>query len=72
MADRTFPAQAHPWRWLVGPAALGVFGTIAGFLAARASQILRRTREPVMPRMSDEWLRNHGSERQVDYWRDSW
>ena len=72
VADRSFPEQTHPWRWVIGPTALGVFGVVAGFVTAAASRLLRRTREPVLPRMSDRWLRTHDSEHQIDNWRDSW
>jgi hypothetical protein len=36
--------------------------------------IRRRTREPALPRMSEEWLRNldYDSEDRLDNWRDSW
>jgi hypothetical protein len=58
-------------RWVVTPA---VLGAIAGLMAAVASWICRRTREPALPRMSEEWLRNlnQASAHQADYWRDSW
>lgn len=66
MAARTFPFPAHLFRWwLVAPAAFGLM------LAAVASRLLRRTREPSMPKMSDEWLRNHDQDtgREPDPWR---
>lgn len=66
MATRTFPFPAHLFRWwFAAPAAFGaMFSTVALLL-------LRRTREPSMPKMSDEWLRNldRDSGREPDIWR---
>lgn len=49
----------------MAPAAFGLM------LAAVASRLLRRTREPSMPKMSDEWLHNldRDSGREPDSWR---
>jgi len=66
MTTRTFPFPAHPLRWW--HAAPAAFGTM---LAGLASILLRRTREPSLPKMSDEWLRNYDrdSGRDPDPWR---
>ncbi len=66
MADRTYPFPAHLFKWWHdAPAAFGTF------LLAFAALLSRRTREPSMPTMSAEWLRNldrdHG--RDPDPWR---
>ena len=65
MAVRTFPFPAHLFRWwLVAPAAFGALVT------GLATVFLRRTREPSLPRMSDEWLQNLDREtREPDSWR---
>jgi hypothetical protein len=34
-----------------------------------ASVVLRKTREPSMPRMSDEWLQSLDRRRDPDVWR---
>jgi hypothetical protein len=39
---------------------------LAALIAAAAALVRRRTRQPSMPRMSDDWLRSHD----VDYRRD--
>lgn len=71
MADRSFALPAQLLRRLVTPA---TFGAIAAALGAAFSVIRRRTREPALPRMSEEWLRSldHDNDRQLDDWRDSW
>jgi hypothetical protein len=77
VADRSVTAPAHPFRWLVGPTALGTLGTflstLGTLLLSATTSLLRRRREPSLPRMSEEWLRNldHDSGRRLD-WRDSW
>ena len=71
VADRSFALPAQLLRRLVPPAA---FSAIAAALGAAVSVIRRRTREPALPRMSEEWLRNldQDSDRHLDHWRDSW
>lgn len=71
MADRSIALPAQLLRRLVTPAAFGAAAALVGGLASR---ILRRTREPALPRMSDEWLRNldHDTGKDPDQWRDSW
>jgi len=70
VADRSITALAHPFRWFMGPSAVGALGSL---LSATTSLFRRRKREPPLPRMSEEWLRNfdHDSGRRMD-WRDSW
>jgi hypothetical protein len=36
-----------------------IVGTLATLFAAAFSLLLRRTREPALPRMSEQWLRSH-------------
>lgn len=50
------------------------FGALAGGLGAVLAMVRRRTREPALPRMSDEWLRTHEHDTgwQLDHWRDNW
>jgi hypothetical protein len=71
VADRSLALPAQLLRRLITPAA---FGAMAGLLGAAMSRILRRTREPALPRMSEEWLRSldRDSDRRLDQWRDSW
>ncbi len=47
-------------RFLMAPVALGAL------FATAAALLHRRTHKPSLPRMSEEWLRNHD----VDYRRD--
>jgi hypothetical protein len=66
MADRTFPFPAHLFRWWHdAPAAVGTL------LATSASTLFQRTREPSMPTMSAEWLKNldRDTDREPDPWR---
>ena len=62
MAERTDPLPALLLRWLIPPAAFGA-------LLTAVTALIRRTREPAMPRMSDEWLNTHvqDSSRHNDY-----
>jgi len=71
LPDRSTTAPAHPFRGLIGPAAIGTLSTL---LSAATSLFHRGKREPPLPRMSEEWLRNleHDSGRRLGYWRDSW
>jgi hypothetical protein len=55
VADRTIPFPAHLVRWLTAPAAVGT-------LLTAFTSLLRRTREPALPRMSDEWLSAHNKD----------
>jgi hypothetical protein len=50
----TFPVYLV--RRLAAPA---VLGAIAALVATYFMQLLQRTREPALPRMSDDWLRTH-------------
>ena len=56
MAERilTFPGQV--FRRLAAPAALGALGAL---VLAAVNFVVRRTRQPAMPSMSEEWLRMH-------------
>jgi hypothetical protein len=71
VADRSLALPAQLLRRLKAPAG---FSALAGVLGTVFSMILRRTREPALPRMSDKWLRNHDRDNgsQLEYWRDSW
>ena len=71
MADRSLALPVQLLRRLITPAA---FGAVAGLVGAAMSKVWRRTREPALPRMSEEWLRNldHDTGRHLDHWRDSW
>lgn len=65
MAERTLPVPTHLFRWLMAPAAVW---TLAATVVA---VVRRRTREPTMPRMSDEWLEglHRHPIRSADDWR---
>lgn len=65
MAERTLTFPAHLFRWLMGPAALWAL------VAAGITVVRRRTREPALPRMSDEWLESLHRQpgRSLDDWR---
>lgn len=68
MAARTetFPTQLI--RMFLAPVTLGaVIATLLSSWQSRAlSSLQSRARRPSMPRMSDEWRKNHG------YRRDDW
>jgi hypothetical protein len=71
VAERTLPLPAHLIRWLSAPAFLGVFAAL--FTAAKA-RIHRHTRQPTLPRMSDEWIRSHDADSgyHSEFWRERW
>jgi len=71
VAERTLPLPPQFVRWLLAPAFLGALLTL---FAAAAASIRRRTRQPALPRMSDNWLRTHDVEsgHQGEFWRDRW
>jgi hypothetical protein len=56
MPSRTLASPAQLFRVLVAPAAVGVLGAFETLLAAFASVLHRRTRQPSVPPMSEEWL----------------
>jgi hypothetical protein len=62
MAARTDSLSTNLLRWFMAPAALG------SMLAARCAAITSRARRPSLPRMSDEWLREHGISSHDDWW----
>jgi len=59
-AEGSIGLPAFFLRFFMAPAALGAL------IATAAALLRRRTRQPSMPRMSEEWLRNHD----IDYRRD--
>jgi hypothetical protein len=65
MAARTLTFPTQLFRWLTAPA---VFGAL---FATVISVIRIRTRQPSLPRMSDEWLHSldRGAGRHSDSWR---
>jgi hypothetical protein len=71
VAERTLPNPSHLVRWLLAPAFLGV---LAALFAAAAARLRHHTRQPTLPRMSDEWLRTHDAEagHRNEFWRDRW
>jgi len=71
VADRTLALPAQLLRRLIAPAALAA---VLGVIGAAFTALLRRTREPALPRMSEEWLRHldHDTGRGLETWRDSW
>ena len=62
MAARTEYVPTHLFRLFMAPAAVGAL------LMALFNAIRRRAAQPSMPRMSDEWLRSHGTP-DWDTWR---
>jgi hypothetical protein len=74
VAERTLPFAPHI-RWLLAPAFLGALAALltAAYTAAAAS-IRRHTRQPALPRMSDEWLRTFDADsgHRSEFWRDRW
>lgn len=56
MAERILTFPEYLVRRLAVPAAVGA---AAALLASFFTQVLRRTRQPALPRMSEEWLRTH-------------
>ena len=62
MAERTERLPTQLLRLFLAPAAFG------GLVAA-VTALIRRTQEPTLPRMSDEWLNSHyqKSGRHKDY-----
>lgn len=55
-AERVLTFPAYLVRRLAVPAFVGA---AAAMLVTFFTQLLRRTREPALPRMSEEWLRAH-------------
>jgi len=55
VVDRTLALPAQLLRRLITPA---TFAALAGLVGTVMSKIRRRTREPALPRMSEEWLRH--------------
>ncbi len=56
MAERILTFPVYLVRRLAVPV---VFGAAAALVATFFTQLLRRTRQPVPSRMSDDWLRTH-------------
>lgn len=56
MASRVLTFPSYLVRRLATPALLGA---AAALLATFFTQMLKRSREPALPRMSEEWLRAH-------------
>lgn len=56
MAERILTYPAYIFRRLAVPAA---FGAVAALLATTVTKLVQRTRQPALPRMSDDWLRSH-------------
>lgn len=59
VAERILTLPAYLVRRLAAPAALGA---VAAVVATFFTRLMRRTRQPALPRMSDEWLRSHDRE----------
>jgi hypothetical protein len=58
----SFPVPHSPLRRVLKPA------LVSAALAAVAMLIRKYTREPALPKMSDDWLRSH----RVDFTRDEY
>lgn len=56
VAERILTLPAYLVRRLAVPA---VLGAAAALLAAFFTRLVQRTRQPALPRMSDDWLRTH-------------
>jgi hypothetical protein len=56
VTEQTLRLPAHLLRRARMPA---IVGTLATLFATAFSLLLRRTREPALPRMSEQWLRSH-------------
>jgi hypothetical protein len=71
VTDRPLTLPTQLLRRIAAPR---IFSAVAGFFGTALSIIRRRAREPALPRMSEEWLRNldKDSGRQLELWRDSW
>jgi len=67
VVERSLALPGELFRRLITPAARGA---VARFVGAAVSTIRRRTREPALPRMSEEWLRHldHDAGRRLDSW----
>ena len=75
MAERTLPFPSHVVRWIPAPAFLGaLFTKVAALLTRAAAGVRRHTRQPSLPRMSEEWLRTYNahSGHHSEFWRDRW
>jgi hypothetical protein len=73
VAERTLPFPSHFVRWLLAPAFLGTLLTTAAAPFTAAAAFLRRhTRQPALPRMSEEWLRTYHADsgHRSEFWRD--
>jgi hypothetical protein len=72
VAERTLPLlPGHFFRWLFVPAFLNA---IFALFAAAAAHIRRRTLQPALPRMSEQWLRTHDADsgHRGEFWRDTY
>ena len=56
MAERILTLPGQVFRRLAPPAGFGALGAL---LLAAVNFVVHRTRQPAMPRMSEEWLRMH-------------
>jgi hypothetical protein len=61
MATRVEGFPTFLLRWLMAPVAFGAL------LATVAAVLHHRARQPSLPRMSEEWLRNHDIDAGRDY-----
>lgn len=69
-AERILTFPVYLVRRLAVPALVGV---AAALVATFFTQLLRRTRQPALPRMSDDWLRNHDRDAgRSDEWGGYW
>ena len=65
MAERILTFPVYVLRRLALPAAIGAAAALMG---SYLTKLLQRTREPAMPRLSDEWLRSHERGAEPDEW----
>jgi hypothetical protein len=65
VAERILTLLAYVLRRLAFPAAIGA---AVALMASYLTKLLQRTREPAMPRMSDEWVRSHERDARPDEW----
>ena len=75
MTERTLPFPSPFVRWILAPAFLGALLTAAAALVTAAAATIRRhTRQPALPRMTEQWLRTYDADSSHDseFWRDRW
>lgn len=67
VAERELALPTHLFHRFLSPA---VLSTLVAMFATAVSLLLRRTRQPRLPRMSEAWLRNHDlNAARNDSWR---